>query len=69
MDGGLNQEKGKKKKKKTETIAQEPSDNSVDHFEEYNWYIKQPRLSWDDCPNPISWWEVSNGLFIMVYIH
>ena len=55
MDGGLNQEKGKKKGKATEIIAQESSDNSVDHFEEYNRYIKQPQLSWDDCPNPISW--------------
>ena len=58
-----------KKGKAPETIAQESSDNSLDHFEEYNQYIKQPQLSQDDCPNPISWWGVSNGLFIMVYIH
>ena len=61
--------KREKKGKATETIAQESLDNSIDHFEEYNWYIKQPRLSQDDCPNPILWWGVSNGLFITVYIH
>ena len=55
--------KKEKKGKATETVAQESSDNGIDPFEEYNRYIKQPGLMWDDCPNPISWWGVSKHQF------
>ena len=61
-------QKKEKKGKAAETAAQDSSDNTSDPFEEYNQYIKQPRLNRDDCPNPISWWGVSNGLFITVGI-
>jgi hypothetical protein len=37
----LIKKKGKKGKKGKAT-GQESSDNGVDPFEEYNWYIKQP---------------------------
>ena len=53
MDGEHDKEKGKEGKSVTES-----SDNGLDPFEEYNRYIKQPQLNWDDCPNPISWWGV-----------
>lgn len=52
-----------KKGKATENVAQEPSDYGLDSFEEYKRYIKQPRLSRDECPNPISLWGVSTGKF------
>ena len=63
----------KKKEKKgkgkaPETFSQESSGIGLDPFEEYNQYIKQPWLRQDDCPNPISWWGVSNGLFITLCI-
>ena len=60
--------KKEKKGKSTKTAAHESSDNNVDPFKEYNRYIKQTRLSREDCPNPISWWGVSNVLFITVFI-
>ena len=50
--------KKKEKKGKATEIVTESSDNGLDPFEEYNRYIKQPRLNWDDCPNLISWWGV-----------
>ena len=50
--------KKKEKKGKATEIVTESSDNGLDPFKEYNRYIKQPRLNWDDCPNPISWWGV-----------
>ena len=50
--------KKKEKKGKATEIVTESSDNGLDPFEEYNRYIKQPWLNWDDCPNPISWWGV-----------
>ena len=58
--------KKKEKKGKATEIVMESSDDGLDPFEEYNQYIKQPRLNRDDCPNPISWWGVSNvSLFIL----
>ena len=50
--------KKKEKKGKATEIVMESLDNGLDPFEEYNRYIKQPRLNRDDCPNPISWWGV-----------
>ena len=60
--------KKKEKKGKVIEIVTESLDNGVDPFEEYNQYINQPRLIQDDCPNPISWWGVSNVLLLMLCI-
>ena len=68
MENLIKKKEKKGKGRATETAAQESSDNELDPFEEYNRYIKQPRLLRDDCPNPIPWWGVSNGLFIAVFI-
>ena len=67
MDAWMeNMIKKKEKKGKVTEIVTESSDNGVDPFEEYNRYIKQPQLIRDDCPNPISWWGVSNVLLFML---
>jgi hypothetical protein len=68
MENLIKKMEKKRKGKATETVAQESSDNVLDPFEEYNRYIKQPTLRRDDCPNPISWWGVSYGLFIAVCV-
>ena len=68
MENLIKKKEKKGKGKAPEAFSQESSDIGLDPFEEYNRYIKQPRLRQDDCPNPISWWGVSNCLFVTVCI-
>jgi len=46
--------------------SQSAATHMEDPFEEVQQYFQQPRLKQADCPNPITWWGVSN-CFILAY--
>jgi hypothetical protein len=49
----------KKKQKKKGNASSQAVSEDIDVFEELNRYLKRPRLTRDECRNPIRYWGVS----------
>jgi hypothetical protein len=54
-------------RKSEAVISQFAAAHMENPFEELQRYLRQPRLKRADCPNPITWWGVSN-CFILAYV-
>jgi hypothetical protein len=51
-------EKKKKKKGNSSLPSSQPVPETMDKFEELNRYLRKPRLTRAECPNPIPYWGV-----------
>ena len=48
------------KKGQSSLLSSQPVPENMDKFEELNQYLRKPRLTRAECPNPIPWWGVSD---------